>query len=282
MWGAVGHEVVASVAQALLTSSAASAASDILNGQTLSDVSSWADSVKRSPGYEWSGVLHYINTPDWKCNFQYSRDCGDDACVAGALLNYTARLVDDSLPDKQIEEALKFLVHFAGDIHQPLHVGFTGDEGGNDITGQFEGKSTNLHSVWDTPLVQMRIDNDFSGDQDSYTNYLVSEIGGDWSSNATAWAKCPTNTTVCPNTWATESVELACSNAYTDQDGNQIQDDFDLGDDYYNFNQDVIDMQLARGGVRLANMLNDALSSSRRRRSQPADLTTNVPTVAIA
>jgi hypothetical protein len=68
-----------------------------------------------------SAQLHYIDTPDKACTFVYTRDCVDDACVAGAIANYTDRLKDTSLPKAQRAEALKFIVHFVGDIHQPLH-----------------------------------------------------------------------------------------------------------------------------------------------------------------
>jgi hypothetical protein len=261
MWGSDGHEVTASIAQSLLSSNAASQVSSILSGQSLSQVSTWADAVKYTAPYEWSGVLHYINTPDWACNYQYSRDCPNAQCVSGALKNYTKRLVDSSLPADQINEALKFVTHFAGDIHQPLHVGFTSDEGGNSIKGTFEGDSDSLHYIWDVPLVQLRI-KEFGGVQSQYTQYLLQQIQGPWASNASAWEKCSTGGTVCPDDWASESVLLACSHAYVDQNDNVIQNGFNLGDPYYQFNKGIVDEQLAKGGVRLANMLNALLTDS--------------------
>jgi len=247
----------------LLTDTAASQVSDILNGQTLSDVATWADSIKRSPGYTWSAELHYADTPDWECNFKKSRDCADDRCVVGAIYNYTYRLGED-LSDKQIEEALKFLTHFAGDIHQPLHVGFAGDEGGNSIKGKYDDKSTNLHSVWDTSLINDRLDDEFNGDQDQWLQYLIAQVNGNWSSQATTWAKCKGDADVCPDDWATESVEIACTNAYTDQDGNEVTAGFALDNSdggYYDFNKEVLDIQIAKGGVRLAHALNAVLDS---------------------
>jgi len=180
--------------------------------------------------------------------------------VAGALNNYTARLVDSSLPASQINEALKFLVHFAGDIHQPLHVGFTTDEGGNTIDGVFEGEADNLHYIWDTPLVRLRITD--IGNQDAYVGYLLKQIQTVWSNNATSWAACPSGLNVCPDPWAEESIVLACTHAYLDSLGNKIASGFNLGDSYYDFNQNVIDMQLAKGGVRLASILNRLFPAS--------------------
>jgi len=264
-WGNTGHQVTAGIAQTLLTDNTASQVSQILSGQTLPDVATWADSVKYSPGYEWSGILHYVDTPDWDCNFKKSRDCANDKCVVGALNNYTTRLGDDSLPAKQIQEALKFITHFAGDIHQPLHVGFLGDEGGNGIHGTYDGKSVNLHSVWDTSLINDRLDDDFSGDQNQWLQYLIGQVNGNWSGDAAKWAKCPSDAAVCPDPWAEESIETACTNAYTDQDGNEVQDGFAFDDStggYYDFNKQVVDIQIAKGGVRLAHILNYVLDPS--------------------
>jgi len=262
-WGPVGHEVVASIAQDLLSSDVASQVNNILNGDSLSDVANWADQVKGQKAYSWSAILHYVDTDDWACNYKKSRDCGDDNCVTGAIANYTDRLTDSSLPDKQITEALKFLVHFTGDIHQPLHVGFKGDEGGNTIRGTFEGSSDSLHYVWDTDMIEKHLNDDFNNDQDQYVQYLQQQLSSAFSGNVSTWQYCPDSSGSCPDTWASDTVQYTCTQAYVDQNGQKIPNGFTLGDDYYNFNVDVVDFQLIKGGVRLANLLNNALNSSR-------------------
>ena len=108
-------------------STASSQTSSILNGQSLADVANWADQVKSNPAYSWSYGYHFVDTPDWACNFDYSRDCADDSCVVGAIANYTKRL--QSYTGSEQEVALKFVIHFVGDVHQPLHCGFTSDKG---------------------------------------------------------------------------------------------------------------------------------------------------------
>jgi len=275
-WGPAGHDTVASIAQVLLTDDAASQANDILNGDSLVDVANWADSVKYSSGYEWSAVLHYIDTPDWACTYKHSRDCVADRCVAGAIANYTYRLGDDDLSDKQITEALKFLVHFVGDTHQPLHVGFTSDEGGNTIKGTFEGDKYNLHAIWDSAMIEKHINDDFDGDQDEYMSYLQQALNTTYKNKIASWMKCSNGNASCPDEWASETVLYACSNAYVDQDGNDIESGFSLGDDYYNFNIDLIDEQLAKAGVRLANVLNNVLDSSVRSKKPAAEMPTGV------
>lgn len=130
----------------LLTSNTASQVGKILKpGETLESVSTWADQIKSDPAYKWSSALHFINTPDWQCAFTPTTDCAGDRCLYGAILNYTARSTDKT--GEQQYEALKFLDHFLGDIHQPLHVAFQSNLGGNTIKGTFLGESGNLHHV---------------------------------------------------------------------------------------------------------------------------------------
>jgi len=260
-WGPIGHEVVGSIAQGLLSSGAASQVNDILDGDALPDVADWADQVKSKSNYAWSAILHYVDTEDWACDYDKDRDCGDDRCVTGAIANYTDRLSDSSLPDAQIQEALKFLVHFVGDVHQPLHTGFKGDEGGNDIRGTFEGSSDSLHYVWDTDMIEKHLNDDFNNDQSQYVSYLQDQLSGVYADNVTAWKKCPDGSGSCPDDWASDTVQFACSHAYVDQLGHKIPNGFSLGDDYYNFNIDVVDFQLIKAGVRLANLVNTVLSS---------------------
>jgi len=262
-WGQAGHALVASIAQTLLNTTASSSVLTLLpdvNG-SMAAVASWADQIRKT--YPWSSPLHYINTPDWACDYSYNRDCQDKGemgiCVDGAIQNYTVRLLDPSLPFDQLNEALKFLIHFIGDIHQPLHVGFTTDEGGNTFEGKFNDKKANLHEVWDTLIITERMNNDFQGNATLYLNYLLEQIQGAWSNDAFGWTQCisPTPYNDCAVDWASESIVAACDYSYVEADGKtHIKTGFDLGDPYYSRNMPIIEMQLAKGGVRLANVLN--------------------------
>jgi hypothetical protein len=143
-WGPVGHSIIARLAQSQLIGAAKDRIRYLVpwhwNGN-LSAMASWGDDIlypdTNPTGYDnwqWTRPLHYINTPDWSCNYQYERDCIDDICIDGAIRNYTKRL-ETNLDDIQHREALYFLIHFVGDIHQPLHTGFKSDYGGNIIRG---------------------------------------------------------------------------------------------------------------------------------------------------
>lgn len=149
-WGPDGHSLVASIAQTLLSNQSLTFVRTHLPWYTqgnLSMLASWPDFIiypDTNPvdylNWQWSKELHYVNTIDWSCVYNRDQDCRWSSgrnCVDGSIQNYTSRLADSSEDDVQREQALKFLVHFIGDAHQPLHAGFQGDEGGNLVKGLF-------------------------------------------------------------------------------------------------------------------------------------------------
>ena len=144
-WGPVGHSMVVRLAQSQLVDSAPEWIRSLTpwhwNGN-LSAMASWADDILYGDSnptgfgnWQWSRPLHYINTPDWTCNYLPERDCINDTCIEGTIKNYTKRLESTELDEIQHKEALYFLIHFVGDLHQPLHIGFLSDYGGNRVQG---------------------------------------------------------------------------------------------------------------------------------------------------
>lgn len=145
-WGRVGHTIIARLALSTVTNTTSQWIRQLipwyLNGN-FTVTASWADDILYEntnaigfPNWQWSRPFHYINTPDWVCNYQVERDCKNDVCIDGAIRNYTKRLGNSQLDYTQHQEALYFLVHYVGDIHQPLHTGFSSDYGGNRIRGE--------------------------------------------------------------------------------------------------------------------------------------------------
>ncbi|KAL0699204.1 hypothetical protein Bca4012_055326 [Brassica carinata] len=140
-WGDDGHYAVCKIAQGYFEEETVVAVKKLLPAYAdgeLAAVCSWPDEIKRLPQWKWTAALHFADTPDYKCNYDYSRDCPEDWCVAGAIFNYTNQLIsasEDSLSivHYNLTEALVFLSHYMGDIHQPLHEGFLGDLGGNKV-----------------------------------------------------------------------------------------------------------------------------------------------------
>jgi hypothetical protein len=268
LWGQTGHTTIATIAQALLNSHATQQVLKLLpdNDGQLAQIANWADEVKYTPAYEWSKALHYINTPAWACDYDRSRDCISygvaNFCVDTAVQNYTARVQNASLPFDQQNEALKFLTHFVGDIHQPLHVGFLQDQGGNTIYGYFLNftNSTSLHEIWDTYIIDALVLSQFGGNFSALPDYLLQQIqSGAYESDVGQWLECADSTpdNACSPEWAMESVGFACNYSYVEADGvTHIANNFELESDYYYRNYPIVELQLAKGGVRLANVLN--------------------------
>jgi hypothetical protein len=251
-WGPQGHIAVANIAQTLITSNTYNSISNLIPGGNMSSVANWADEVRSLPEWKWSVPLHFINTPSWNCSYIRERDCynGVDSflyCVDGAIQNNTNLLVYSSYdPDY-----LKFLIHFVGDIHQPLHCGFKEDLGGNDIKVIFNNKHTELHAVWDSGMIEQRVNTDFNDDYTAWNNYLINTYVSPFNET------CVESDGMCSEIWGNESTDFACRFSYVKEDGiTKIQsgDSLDVG--YYNKNIKIIEIQLAKAGIRLANLLN--------------------------
>jgi hypothetical protein len=113
-------------------------------------VSTWADEVRSPTTAAW----HYVNFPrDADCLYDGDRMCIQGNCVVGAIERQLALLASDA-PDERRLLALKYVVHFVGDVHQPLHAGFADDRGGNTYQLQANGRGTNLHALWDSAMLQ--------------------------------------------------------------------------------------------------------------------------------
>ena len=151
-WGPEGHALVARIAEAQLTPAVHARVMEILGpGQTMASVSSWADSVRRQRAE--SAPWHYIDIPIDKPHLDMARDCPKGDCVIGKIEELRIKVHDPSTPPEERREALMFLIHFVGDMHQPLHCADNKDKGGNDVRVQFGGQTMNLHSLWDSTLL---------------------------------------------------------------------------------------------------------------------------------
>lgn len=150
-WDKLGHALVASLAERQLSPKARAQIAQLLPDQPeprLAMIASWADEIRGEPQYRETGALHYVNFAG-ECRSDPPRDCPDGQCVMAAIDRYASVLGDTSKPLAERAEALKFLVHFVGDVHQPLHSGHRNDRGGNQFQVNLLGEGTNLHRVWD-------------------------------------------------------------------------------------------------------------------------------------
>jgi S1/P1 nuclease len=128
-WYDLGHRMVARIAEQRLTPNTAEAVRDILGGQTLADASVWADNIRQ---YRHDAdALHYVNIPLHATAYDPARDCLRGRCLIAAIVSDTQVLANPAASPLDRAEALRFLVHFMGDLHQPLHVADNHDRGGN-------------------------------------------------------------------------------------------------------------------------------------------------------
>ncbi|KAG9027182.1 hypothetical protein FRB95_008018 [Tulasnella sp. JGI-2019a] len=152
-WGPLGHSTVAAVALQYLKPETLERTRTILcheglAEETLVTVANWADSYKRTREGSYSYDHHFIDAEDeplaGNCHVDMERDCSPKGCIVTAIANYTRRASDETLNIAQNAEALRFLTHFFGDLHQPLHAEGI-KKAGNHIPVLFNGKQSNLH-----------------------------------------------------------------------------------------------------------------------------------------
>jgi hypothetical protein len=247
-WGDKGHRVVAMVAEARLTPDARETVRSLVGSPKLRDVAGWADDIRRDRPE--TAPWHYVDIPLDRADYDPARDCmrprkGD--CVVGAVERFQRVLADAGRSRSERAEALRFVTHFVADLHQPLHCADNHDRGGNDVPvvffdavlNPFSGKPWNLHAVWDAGLIERR---GLSASESA--RRLGRQIGRH------AVAEIERGTVA---DWALEAHRAAVETSY------RLPPDRALGDEYAAMALPVVDEMLAKAGVRLAKVLNDAL-----------------------
>ena len=152
-WGPEGHTLVAQIAEAELTPQVRARVLEILGpGKTMASVSSWADEVRNSR--RETAPWHYIDIPIDKPHLDMARDCANGDCVIAKIEQFRDVLKNPATPPDQRREALMFIIHFVGDMHQPLHCSDNNDHGGNGVRIVFSGRPGNLHGLWDSGMLQ--------------------------------------------------------------------------------------------------------------------------------
>ncbi|KAJ6586310.1 putative nuclease PA3 [Mycena vulgaris] len=272
-WGVLGHATVAYIAQNYMTDEAASWAQGILadpSSNYLANVSSWADQFRATAAGAWSAPLHFIDAednPPTTCNVNFARDCGTAGCVVSAIANYTQRAGDGRLSEDNVAEALRFLVHFVGDITQPLH-----DEafelGANGVAVTFMGFSDNLHSDWDTFIPQQLAGSATLPHALAWAKTLITEIdSGTFKSAKAGWIAGDNvgDALTTATRWASDANKLVCT-VVMPNGAAALTALPDLFPGYYNGVIGTVELQIAKGGYRLANWLNTIFETNVARR----------------
>jgi hypothetical protein len=260
-WGKDGHRIIATIASQRLTPAARAQVKALLagnpDGKSLPSISMWADWVRfheLPETYNW----HFVNIPLAQSTYDPRRDCrdvpGKGACIVAATERMRAVLADGRRRRGDRVEALKFVVHLVGDLHQPLHAAERdSDQGANEVRVAWFGawerrprQAWTLHAVWDEGMLEQHHESVSQAavrldawlvrqDEDSFRRGSVTD-------------------------WVLEAHAVARQQAYRDESGASLpRSGARLGRAYYDARVAAVDQQLAKAGVRLAQVLNSAL-----------------------
>jgi nuclease S1 len=266
-WGQEGHSIIAEIAQVRLSTDAAKEVARLLKGRSLASVASWADDLRDN--HPETTSWHFVDIPLTSDTYEAGRDCNKNDCVVAELdrLKMDVRCAPDveTTDDKTGEkrnpkiEALKFAVHFVGDIHQPLH-DILEDQGGNLIevdlfthglicTGSCFPTHAHMkfHAAWDIGLIEKTV-----WDWGAYVERLEAPDG--WLNSTEARQKDIDGGT--PRDWAIETHKAA------QVVWDALPADYVLDDNYFKKALPIIDRQLGVAGLRLARFLNEAYGSA--------------------
>ncbi len=243
-WGSTGHKLVAMVAQDNLSNKAKDEIKKLMGTLDLSAIASWADEVKHTdPALAYTADWHFVDIPWKQKNYDSSQVCKNGVCVIAALNLEIAVIKDQSQSLTDRQNALKFIVHLVGDMHQPLHCYNNNDVGGNQITVKWMGQDSNefgawnLHAVWDDGMIG--------------TTHLSYNA---YKGKLEAWLKTQSIKKLTAGSfisWALASHDI------TQKKGVIVANHSSLSTAYQKANIPIVDRQLATGGIRLAKVLND-------------------------
>ncbi len=237
-WGVIGHRTIGKIAENNLSAKAKIAVTKLLGTETLPLTTTFADELRPYKEFDYTSKWHYINAPDSLNYKQFVAFLTTDTVpnVYTAVLAQIKVLKDVSKSNYEKKFALKFLVHLVGDLHQPMHVSRAIDKGGNDIEVKFLNRKSNLHSVWDTGLI------DYYGL--SYTE-MAKSFG--------------TASAVDIKKWQQDEIALWIYESYkiSEQLYTEVEKNTDLDYDYFPNHSEIVKKRLLQGGIRLAGLLNN-------------------------
>lgn len=240
-WGSEGHEIIAQIAAQELSAAARGQVAHLLGGEAMMvHQANWADEIRDQR--RDTGAWHYVDIPLGAPGYDPRRDCPQGACVVAQIENDLRILSNRKLGDGARAQALRFLIHFVADVHQPLHAEDNNDKGGNHVRVIVGRERSNLHRIWDADVVEVQGRN--SGSAAETIARAISPA------QRQAWASGT------PAGWANEAHAIARDQIYSPLMGRQ---DVRLPRDYARREAGLARMQLARAGVRLAWLLNSTL-----------------------
>lgn len=228
-WGKKGHTLVAEVAFNYLDPATRKVLTEYLDGMTIQDAANWMDDIKSDKSYDYLKKQHYINAERGQ---KIGANEGEN--IIGLLTKTITELKNyKSLSKQEVKMKLCILFHLIGDLHQPLHVGYGEDKGGNDYQINFYGRGTNLHSFYDSGIIEYK---NLTLQQclkaKVYTKEEVAEIG---TIDVVEWAN--QSRSFLPVIYKTNGAKI--------------------DDSYVDRNAIIIQEQIQKAGIRLASVLKE-------------------------
>lgn len=246
-WGQRGHALVGALAEDALSPAARAEVARLLAGEpepTLAGVSDWADTLRENdPDLgRRSAKWHYVNMAEDDCAARPAAQCPGGDCLYAAIATQRAILADRSRPLAERRQALKFLVHFVGDAHQPLHAGYARDRGGNTHQIRYDGDGSNLHRLWDAELPARP------------------GLSRRKQVEAIAALPLPADADIAdPVQWASAACRVVLRSGFYPKAGSEV------GEAYLSRWRPLADAQLRLAGHRLARLLETALGGQPRK-----------------
>lgn len=237
-WGITGHRTIAKIAENHLTERANTAVKNILGTEEVPLVSTFADEIRYESKYKNTDSWHYVNLP-LGLDYAAFTNCfkEDTSLNVYKALIYNLKELRSSTNNKEDKSfALKMVIHLVGDLHQPMHVSRAEDLGGNKIKLKFQGKETNLHSLWDSGLIEY---NGFT-----FTE-MATALDNVTADNVKKWQSDEVMK------WLYESY-LISTQLYT-----EVKDGQELDYTYYPKHAEIYKIQVQKAGIRLAGLLNE-------------------------
>ena len=232
-WGKQGHALVAEVAFNYMDENTKKEVLKYLDGMTIEDAANWMDDIKKDHSYDYMGAYHYVN-------FDNGATVEENE---GANIIYQLDITIKALQNKknlskeEINTKIKILFHLMGDLHQPLHVGYGEDKGGNSIQINYNFKGTNLHAFWDFGIIESK--NISLAECLTAKKYSKNEIRALQDINVVKWAT--DSRAYLPIIYRTGGSKI--------------------NDDYVDASVPIIESQILKAGIRLAGVLNVVFKS---------------------
>ncbi len=237
-FGPIGHRAVGRIAERHMSAETARQVAALLGPDRLTWVGNWADDIRSDPAWSKAESWHWVTIQPGQTYAESKKNPAGD--VLEAIARFERILADPAAPRLERQQALKWLVHLVGDIHQPLHVGRGDDRGGNEVVVLWFGEPSNLHSVWDSGLI---------GRSELSSTELAEKVDLATPEELKAWRASS------PLEWAGESSALL--------DKVYVLGDRRLSYRYLFEQWPTVEKRIAQAGVRLAGLLDRVLGAER-------------------